>query len=66
MATSSNNGSMSKNKTTALFYLLMRDAIPTGELLRIINIVKEHDEVIFSNKHLEEMAREYATRLCEE
>lgn len=46
-------------------YLLMRDKLPTGEVVALINEIREMPPMgnVFTNKHLEAMAREYIDRL---
>lgn len=60
-----------REKLVCLFYLLMREAVPTGQLARVITDTKDvitdvkdnrSADVEFSNKHLEAMAREYVNR----
>lgn len=55
-------------RLVSLFYLLMRDSLPTGALLDAVNRSKEIDnetQLIFTNKDLENMARDYVERLIE-
>lgn len=55
----------SREPLVAFLYLLMRDKLPTGEVVALINEVREMPPVgrVFTNTHLEAMAREYADRL---
>lgn len=54
-------------RLVSLFYLLMRDSLPTGALLDAINKSKVDNDaqLVFTNKNLENMARDYAERLIE-
>lgn len=51
----------------AFLYLIMRDELPTGKVCNIItNIQNFHtDEIIYSNEHLHNLAKDYATRIIE-
>lgn len=55
---------LSKDKLVELLYLLMRDAAPTGEIVRIVKMVDttSHDLVRYTSPELEA----YARRLAEE
>lgn len=43
-------------------YLLMRDELPVGHICDLVN-QSTNNEVIYSNKHLESLARDYADRI---
>lgn len=48
----------------AFLYLLMRDELPTGRVVSVINMLGESEiNAIYTNKNLEAMARDYAERL---
>jgi hypothetical protein len=56
---------LTKNKLVELLYLLMRDAAPTGEIVRIIRMMTGHlddDQTSYTSKELQS----YAIRLAEE
>lgn len=55
---------LSKQKLVQMLYLLMRDAAPTGEIVRIVRELKKvgDDDAIFTSPELEA----YATRLASE
>lgn len=50
---------------TCLLYLLMRDVVPTGEIIRVIRMVQEskNDDIVFSSKELETYANKLAQEL---
>ena len=56
-----------ERKLIHLFYLLMRDELVPGLIERITmqveNTFKKCDEHVYSNKHLEEYAKELVQRL---
>lgn len=52
-------------RLVTLFYILMRDTTPTGALLDAINQSRHVDTPIFTNKDLENIARDYVKRLTE-
>jgi len=57
--------SMSKKKLVEFLYLLMRDAAPTGEIVRIVRMIDYPDnsgENTYSSKEL----AAYAERLADE
>lgn len=56
--------SLPKDKLVELLYLLMRDAAPTGEIVRVIRMIdaRSSNTVVYSSKELEA----YARRLVEE
>lgn len=60
------SSSLSKEKLVELLYLLMRDATPTGEIVRIIRMVKqsvEDDQNMYTSKELEAYSRRLADEL---
>jgi len=52
----------------AFLYLIMRDELPTGKVCNIITQIQNFhsDEIIYSNPHLHDLAKDYATRITEE
>jgi len=54
-------------KLVILLYFLMRDKLPVGEVIQIINLVNEAEPgrvvVTFTNKDLENLARDLVRRL---
>lgn len=58
------NASISEEHLVALFYLLMRDACPSGELVRIIKMIDIHSNSDYAFTSLELEA--YARRLVKE
>jgi hypothetical protein len=54
-------------RLVAFLYLTMRNDLPTGVVCNTVNAVTENTEIDFrfSNVHLEALARDYATRICE-
>lgn len=56
--------SLTKNKLIELFYLLMRDATPTGELVRIIRMIDVNCKQ--PSQFTSEELHSYATRLANE
>ena len=58
-------GSLSKDKLVEFLYLLMRDAAPTGEIVRAIRmVVQARDEPsVYTSRELEAYARRLAGEL---
>ena len=58
---------MDDTKLVAFFYLLMRDKLPTGDVIEVveavINLSHERGVEIYTAKHLESYAREIVNRL---
>lgn len=54
-----------RNKLVELLYLLMRDATPTGEVVRIVHMidVKSTDQIIFTSPELQAYAERLAGEL---
>jgi len=46
-----------------LFYLLARDAVPAGELVRCVNMTREHKSFQLTNPHLAAFAVDLAFRI---
>lgn len=61
--------SLSKEKLVEMLYLLMRDAAPTSEILRVVNMVAELQSdseeglVVYTSPELEAYARRMADKL---
>ena len=59
--------SLSRDKLVELLYLLMRDACPSGEVVRIIRMVKtsidEDTTPVFTSKELQAYAERLAGEL---
>jgi hypothetical protein len=63
--------SLSHSNLTTFLYLLMRDEIPTGAVVRLIDEIIKNNRlvglddmsVIYTNKHLKAMASEYSERI---
>lgn len=60
-----NEDSLSEKKLIAFLYLLMRDAAPTGEIVRIVRELKNLDDGdhIFTSPELEAYAKRLAGEL---
>ena len=57
---------MNKDRLVAFLYLLMRDELPTGRVVTIINeLNKDATSYKFTSKHLAAYATELADRLLE-
>ena len=56
-----------QDRLVMFLYLLMRDELPTGSVVKLIGEIEELGNLDpeFSNKHLEAMARDYADRLLD-
>lgn len=52
-----------KDQLTVVFYLLARDHLPAGELVKCVEMSRGHDEYQLSNPHLAAFAAELASRL---
>jgi hypothetical protein len=51
-------------KLETLFYLLIRDKMPAGELIKFVELVKDIDqEIKFTNKHIIGLAKDLVERL---
>lgn len=58
-----------RERLVHFFYLLMRNELPTGKVASILKDVKEADLAtsrIYSNRGLEQCARDYASRILGE
>jgi hypothetical protein len=58
---------LSYDKLVEFLYLLMRDAAPTGEVVRVARMVKEggDDEITFTSKELEAYAKRIAMEMLQ-
>ena len=54
---------MNINKMRTLMYLLIRDSIPSGELIKLVEMAKIDEEIIFSNPHILALADDLLKRL---
>ena len=53
-----------QDKLTTVFYLLMRDSVPTGALRKVLKEIENHTgRQVYTNKYLAKMATEYAANL---
>lgn len=61
------NPSLSYEKLVTFLYLLMRDAAPTGEVVRIARMIKEADEqdTTYTSKELEAYAKRIAMEMLQ-
>lgn len=58
---------MDQEKLVTFLYLLMRDELPTGRVVELINQATTWPDrtAVYTNKHLEAMARDYTNRILE-
>lgn len=54
---------MSENRLQAFLYLLMRDHLPTGEVVNLINSVNDQDKITFTATEIADYANNLAGRL---
>ncbi len=54
---------ISEERIVLIFYLLMRDSIPVGELIDTIESTEDAGVVGYAYKNLEKLARELIERL---
>lgn len=52
-----------KSKLTALFYLLMRDHLPVGDLIAEVKTVSKLEDIQFTNKYLAMLAEDLVGRI---
>lgn len=58
-----------RNRISLLFYILMRDHIPTGALIEAINTangITNDEYIIYTNQHLQNIARAYTNTLVQQ
>lgn len=52
-----------EHKLTAIFYLLIRDHLPAGDVIKLVNDVRGLSDFQFTNEPLFSLARELVSRL---
>lgn len=56
---------INEHKLGALFYLLVRDSVPAGELIAMVERVRPLDKAQFTNPHILALAQDLVNRLKE-